>query len=344
MNGSSKIKLSKALSTALLTGALMAASCGASSPGGSNGGGAGAPGSGGQAAGGSSGVGGGGATAGSSGSGGAAAGGSGGQPGATGCGAATQPKAGDTTLTFPFGGVDREYIVHVPTSYDGSVRVPLLLDIHGLTSNDTQQEALSGWRQKSDATGFIVVYPNGLDSSWNGGSLCCGTSQANGVDDEGFLRAVVARMQAAACIDPKRIYATGLSNGGAMAHLLACRAADLFAASAPVSMGNGTMPCQPARPISVTMFRGTSDPLVPFNGGLFPSAQADFDQWRMFNGCTGTPDTVHGICSTYRQCNAGVEVTLCTIDAGHVLYPQAAQQGAPVPDVVWEGFARQTLP
>jgi len=151
-------------------------------------------------------------------------------------------------------------------------------------------------------------------------------------------------MQQDACIDRQRIYATGLSNGGAMAHLLACRAADLFAASAPVSMGNGTMPCQPSRPISVVMFRGNNDPLVPYNGGAFPGAQADFDQWSGLDGCTGQPQTTHGLCSTHSGCQAGVEVTLCTINAGHVLYTQAAAQQAPVPDVVWEAFARHTLP
>lgn len=242
------------------------------------------------------------------------------------------------------GGVARDYIVHVPPSYDGKSRVPLVLDIHGLTSNASQQQALSGWRQKADAAGFIVAYPNGLNSSWNGGSLCCGMSQQNGVDDEGFIRALVAKVEQEACIDPKRVYATGLSNGGAMSHLLACRAADLFAATAPVSMGNGTMPCQPVRPLSVIMFRGTTDPLVPYAGGNFPGAQADFDQWSQLDHCTGTPKTTHGICTTNDQCAAGVEVTLCTINAGHVLYTQAAMQGAPVTDVVWEAFQRHTLP
>jgi polyhydroxybutyrate depolymerase len=261
-----------------------------------------------------------------------------------GCDGGGSLRPGDTTVTLPHDGVDREYIVHVPASYDGGRAVPLVLDIHGLTSNDREQEALSGWREKSDATGFIVVYPNGLSGSWNGGSLCCGSSLRDNVDDEGFLRAVVARMQQDACIDGKRVYATGLSNGGAMAHLLGCRAADLFAATAPVSMGNGTMPCQPSRPLSVIMFRGTNDPLVAYNGGVFPSAQADFDQWSQLDSCTGAPDTSHGICSTNHQCAAGAEVTLCTINAGHVLYAQAALQSAPVPDVVWEAFARQTLP
>jgi polyhydroxybutyrate depolymerase len=124
---------------------------------------------------------------------------------------------------------------------------------------------------------LIVVHPNGLNNSWNGGSLCCGQSQSSGVDDEGFMRATIKQLSEQACVDPKRVYATGLSNGGAMSHLLACRAADVFAATAPVSMGNGARPCNPARPISLIMYRETNDSLVPFNGGTFPGAMADFN-------------------------------------------------------------------
>jgi polyhydroxybutyrate depolymerase len=250
---------------------------------------------------------------------------------------------GDHSLALDHDGQQRTYIVHVPPGYAGE-RVPLVIDIHGLTSNAEQQAAISGYRDKADAESFIVVHPNGLNASWNGGSLCCGSSLQQGVDDEGFLRAIVRRMQQEGCIDPARVYASGLSNGGAMSHLLACRAADVFAAAAPASMGNGTEPCAPSRPISVIMFRATNDALVAYDGGVFPSAQADFDQWTSLNGCTGEPETTHSICQTHFQCSAGVEVTLCTIEGGHVLYAAAAQQGAAVPDVAWEAFERYTLP
>jgi polyhydroxybutyrate depolymerase len=162
------------------------------------------------------------------------------------------------------------------------------------------------------------------------------------VDDEGFIRAVVEAMKRDACVGPKRVYATGLSNGGAMSHLLACNAADVFAASAPVSMGNGTRPCQPTRPISVVMTRGTRDPLVSFDGGIFPSALEDLEQWRDLNGCQGEPVANGDLCQTYAECNAGVEVTLCALDAGHVLYSNA--QNFSVPDFVWSAFEHQRLP
>ncbi len=249
---------------------------------------------------------------------------------------------GNHELTLEHDGATREYLVHVPDGYDASSPVPLVVDMHGLTSSAAAQ-ARFGWREKADAEGFIVVHPQGLNASWNGGELCCGASQNDGVDDEGFIRALVDQMKRDACVDARRVYATGLSNGGAMSHLLACNAADVFAAAAPVSMSNGVSPCEPARPISVIMTRGTNDPLVPFNGGfLFPSAAEDFAGWAELNGCRGEPAPSAELCQTFDQCEGGVEVTLCTLDAGHVLYQNA--QGFSVPDVVWATFERYTLP
>lgn len=258
------------------------------------------------------------------------------------CTSAPTLSAGNQTLSIEHDGVDRTFIVHVPSDLDTAAAVPLVVDMHGLTSSATAQASLSGWRQKADEEGFIVVHPQGLNASWNGGDLCCGTSQRQGVDDEGFIRAMVADIASRTCIDAKRIYATGLSNGGAMSHLLACNAADLFAASAPVSMGNGTRPCEPSRPISVVMTRGTRDTLVSFNGGLFPSAQADFEQWAELNGCQGEPEPVDELCEVFTECEGSVEVKLCALDAGHVLYDNS--QDFSVPDVVWETFERQVLP
>jgi polyhydroxybutyrate depolymerase len=271
------------------------------------------------------------------------------QAGASGSGpspsACTAPKlaAGDHNSMLQHAGQQRQYIVHVPSSYDGSKAVPLVLDFHGWTSKADREEGASGWREKADAVGFIAVYPVGLGDSWNGGALCCGTSQSGMVDDEGFAVAVVKQMQLDACIDPKRVYVTGISNGGAMSHLLACRHADLFAAAAPVSMGNGTTPCSPSRPISIVMVRGKMDELVAYNGGTFPSAKADFDMWKSVNGCTGSPATTHTFCETYTGCKAGTEVTLCSLPNGvHNVYQDTAELS--VADVAWEAFARQVLP
>jgi len=258
---------------------------------------------------------------------------------------------GDVTMTLTHAGVERRFVVHVPASYAGDTLVPLVLDIHGLNGTPEYQKSTSGWLQKSDEKGFLVVYPAGLDNSWNGG-LCCNPSLMNKVDDEGFLRAVVAKLQSEACVNPKRVYATGLSNGGAMSHLLACRASDVFAAVAPISMSNSTTPCEPKRGISVTMFRATADTLVPYNGGALLSAEADFTEWKARNECKGEASSPNAQCKTYTQCKGGSDVTLCTIatteegDApwgGHLLYAQAVREGVKVPDFVWATFERHQL-
>jgi poly(3-hydroxybutyrate) depolymerase len=91
------------------------------------------------------------------------------------------------------------------------------------------------------------------------------------------------------------------------------------------------------------------DPLVPYDGGMplqwyFQGAKADFDEWSMLDKCTGTPTTSHGICQTKGQCAGGADVTLCSVNSGHVLYGAAVSAGAAVPDVAWEIFQRHALP
>src|SRR5262249_46752885 len=177
---------------------------------------------------------------------------------------------GDHLRALPFGGLVRTYRVHVPPSYDGSVPVPLVLDIHGFGSNAEQQEAISGMRAESDAHGFLVVYPQGTNDAWNAGT-CCGNST---IDDVGFLRALVASISTEANTDGRRVYATGLSNGGAMTQRLACDAADLFAAAAPMSFPIPLRPlsaCQPVRSMPVLTVMGLTDVLVVYSGGPFGS-------------------------------------------------------------------------
>jgi polyhydroxybutyrate depolymerase len=252
-------------------------------------------------------------------------------------------RRGDYLMTLELGGRMRSYRTHVPPGYDRRA-VPLVIDLHGFGANSEQQFAISGWNAKADEQGFMLVHPRGVDASWNGGSSCCGPAQEASLDDEGFMRAIAARMVSEGCVDPARVYATGLSNGGALAHLLACRAADVFAATAPVSMGNDTLPCEPSRPISVIMFRGIHDDLVPYDGGPFPSAQSDFDRWLALNGCGGELEPATRGCRSSTQCEQDVDVTLCSIEGGHVLYAEALEQGAPVPDIAWAAFERHILP
>jgi len=268
-------------------------------------------------------------------------------------------KPGNTTVMIQSGGVARSYILHVPSKYDGKTRLPLVVDMHGKGGTGQGQMSGSGWLAKADAVGIVMIYPDGLYNSWNAGPAgcpilmcCCEPAQDHNIDDAGFLRAAVTKTAQDGCIDLKRVYASGLSNGGIMSQWLACDVADMFAAVAPAS-GPNMIDCKPSRPITVVNFRGKLDTLVPYNGGMtvagghvWPSAMADFAKWSGLDQCTDAPVPMptHPLCQVSSKCAGGTEVILCSPNAGHVIYGEAAAQMVGVPDVAWEVFQRYTLP
>jgi polyhydroxybutyrate depolymerase len=191
------------------------------------------------------------------------------------------------------------------------------------------ERANSGYEALSDQQGFIVVWPQGFENSWNIGP-CCTTSSA--IDDNAFARALVRQLSIEACIDPRRVYAAGFSLGGAMAYSLACNQAEVFAAVAASSMDlvdEAEVACQPSRPISIISFRGAADTTVPYDGGsTSPPGHPDmsftvlgavgtFDRWAELDQCAGVPtaEDENG-CATYSACAEGTAVTLCTTPGG----------------------------
>ena len=302
------------------TGGSMAAGSGGRGPGGASGTG------GRNASGGSGNAGGAGARGGTVGSGGA--GGSGGSGGSTGAGgspascsgAALSP--GNSNRTIQVGGVSRTYILHVPTGYTGAKPVPLVLDFHALGGTGSQEQSSSGYQAIADKQGFIILFPDGIDNAWNIGPCC---TNSRDVDDLGFAKAMVTTTLGQACIDTKRIYATGFSMGGGMCQYLACNAADVFAAVAPSSFDllvPDEEPCAPSRPISVLAYRGTADTTVPYAGGPGPSgridflgAQGSFQRWATIDGCAATT-TTDGDCTYQTMCDASVEIGLCVKQGG----------------------------
>ncbi|MEM7137427.1 MAG: PHB depolymerase family esterase [Myxococcota bacterium] len=269
-------------------------------------------------------------------------------------------------VDFEYDGRMRSYELHVPPTYDGTAPMPLVLNFHGFTSSGPAQRGFTGMDETADANGFIVAYPNGLSSSWNGGA-CCGTSAAQGVDDVGFTRALIDDLGARGCIDLRRVYATGMSNGGFMSHRLACEAADVIAAIAPVAGVLGLETCNPSRPVPVIHFHGTADNIIFYEGGGLVesiSVADSVDGWLARNGCADDPvvtfDEGMVTCETASDCDAGASVTLCTVDGGGHCWP-----GSPCPEVgtadltvdlgvstfdiqandaMWELFSSVTLP
>jgi polyhydroxybutyrate depolymerase len=245
-----------------------------------------------------------------------AAGGSlGGQPGN--CPAGSKPGDGKRTVTV--GTTSRSYYLHVPTKYDGSKPVPLVVDYHGLGGSGSNEAGSNPYKSVIDAEGVISAYPDGMNGTngtgWNIGPCC------NNYDDVAFAKSLVQDVAKLACIDVKRVYAVGFSLGGGMVHRLGCEAADTFAAIAPAAadlVKETVDKCKPARPLTVISFRGTSDTSVPYAGGTIVSftglgAQATFKKWAELDQCTGTPSAEDSNgCSTYATCADGVQVTLCS--------------------------------
>ena len=242
------------------------------------------------------------------------------------------------------GSRNRRYRVHVPPSYDPSLPTPLVLNLHALGSNARTQELYTGMSSKADQEGFVVVHPEGVGGSWNGGA-CCGQASTTRVDDVGFVRALLDDLGTRVCVDPKRVYATGMSNGGFMSHRLACDLADRIAAIAPVAGTNAATSCDPSRPVPVLHLHGTADTIVPFLG-----TRRTIADWVARNGCDSEPtvtfDEGNATCETYGACTDGADITLCSIRGLGHLWPggPGSLSSIDATDAIWDFFAARRLP
>lgn len=285
---------------------------------------------------------------------------------------AQDAQPGDHVFVLEQGGLKRQYLAHVPKGYDPAKPAPVLVALHGGGGNMRLQadDGRYGLISKSESAGFVAVFPNG-HSAWPGGRLatwnagaCCGSARDKGVDDVGFVRAVVADVQRRYSVDPRRIYATGMSNGGMLAHRLACDAADVFAGIAAVAGTDNTLTCTPSRAIPVLHIHARNDDHVLFNGGAGPGAFRDESKitaftsvpetvarWVKRDACMATPRRVlerpGAWCERYSGCQEGVAVQLCVTESGGHSWPGAeavrrgkegASQALSANDVMWDFF------
>ncbi len=261
-------------------------------------------------------------------------------------------------------GRERTYLVDLPPQYDGRTALPVVVVFHGGGGKAESTRTQTHMSDAGRANGFIVVYPNGTGRlkdrllTWNTGS-CCGYARNNDVDDVAFVRAMLDSIERFYRVDAKRIYATGLSNGGMMSHLMGCALSDRFAAIAPVS-GELSVPCTPTTPVSVMIIHGTADRNLPFDGGPGQRAierhdvkpvQFAVDSWVGFDRCAAKPSVVSTsalVHSTYGGCANGTSVELYTIIGGPHAWPMGVKLGpgldAPstaldATKVTWEFFA-----
>jgi polyhydroxybutyrate depolymerase len=231
--------------------------------------------------------------------------------------------AGHYDRTIHIGQRDRTYHVYVPAGLTGPA--PLVLMLHGGFGDGAQAESSYGWDAQADSGHFVVAYPDGVDRAWNVGGGCCGIPGDTGIDDVAFVKAMVAAISASMAIDARRVYATGISNGGLLDYRLACDT-DLFAAIGPDS---ATLlgACPSPAPVSVIHIHGTADHNIPYGGGPGdgpgkidgPSVQSVVATWRQVDHCADAASTVQGqVTTSVASCPGGRAVELITIaGAGH---------------------------
>ncbi len=193
------------------------------------------------------------------------------------------------------GGVTRTYRVHAPPR--GAAGLPVVLAFHGGFGTGAGMGSLTHLNATADRNGFVVVYPDGLRRSWNDGRSNTPAEHRH-VDDVAFVSQLIDRLVRDDHVDARRVYATGISNGGMFTERLGCDLAGRLAGIAPVA---GPLPsdlsCHPARPLPVLVIHGTADPLVPYDGGHVRgrggggsvlSVSATADVWLRRDACTGS--------------------------------------------------------
>jgi polyhydroxybutyrate depolymerase len=251
---------------------------------------------------------------------------------------AVEPPSGDLALQVQSGGVARQAVLHVPPIAQRGRRLALVVALHGAGGDGPQMEAYSGFDVVADRDDFAVVYPSagGSRPFWNY------TGSPSRRDDVRFIGDLVGAIRGQLCIAPRRVYATGISNGGSMAARLGCAMSGTFAAIAPVAGSYSRQPqCQPDRPVSVLEIHGKADASVPYS-----TVRPYLNGWVARDACSRTPVSSSIDARTRRLtwngCSAGTRVEHIAVRGGVHQWPGGFPSSDSTFSAEWEvwGFLR----
>jgi polyhydroxybutyrate depolymerase len=241
------------------------------------------------------------------------------------------PVATGALLTVVSGGIKRTYDVWMPLDYTGTRPVPLVVELAGTGGNGYGFDGYTGLSTTAVKAGFAVAAPDPIES--DGFTTHWVIPGDDAQDDVAFMHDMLHQIESTFCVDPSRVYATGLSSGGAFTTWIAC-ASNEFAALAPFSGINLVRPCSGA-PVPLLVFHGTGDPIVPFHGpqdlstpppgsslAFMGDVEKDVAVWAGRNGCSGSPIDVALTSSVtqreYQNCKADTVLEIVA-DGGHTI-------------------------
>jgi polyhydroxybutyrate depolymerase len=235
---------------------------------------------------------------------------------------------------------DRPFTLVLPSNYVPGTPAPLIIGLHGYTAESPYAQSYFELGKVADEKGILTVYPSGSKDSngylfWNATPACC-NFDSNTVDDEAYLLSIIDAVSKDHAVDPARIYIVGHSNGGFMAHRMACNQSDRIAAIVSLAGATYSNPksCKPTSPVSVLQIHGTNDAVISYTGGYlfssaYPSARKTIDLWGKLNKCGKKPYRVlprldldrklAGVETTvlrYKGCKTGANSELWTINKG----------------------------
>jgi polyhydroxybutyrate depolymerase len=262
----------------------------------------------------------------------------------------SKPAKYDYSASIICGGLERTYSVHISSSYDKSRPTPLVIVLHGGGGTGQGMPKLTGFNAVADKENFVVVYPDGIEGHWNDGrGMQQYRTEIENIDDVGFISALIDHLSNELNIDAKRIYVTGISNGGMMTHRLGCELSQRIAAISPVASNvpvNMASVWVPSRAVPVLIINGTDDPLVPWDGGDIHFGLRTFGKvlsvadtvkfWTTKDQCPSLPvvtqlpdkDPADGTKvrrEIYGGCKDGVEVILYAVEGGGHTWPGGLQ-------------------
>lgn len=244
------------------------------------------------------------------------------------------PPEGVSHFTLSFGGVVRSYRIYVP-DLPQDHEVPLVVALHGGLGTGDQFAAASRFEAKAQAEGFIVVFPDGVDRTWNGGK-CCGGAARKNIDDVGFLAALIEELSKKLPVDRERVFMTGHSNGGIMSFRFGCERPDLVRAIAPVAGSLEVRDCKPSATTSLLAIHGDADKNHPLEGGEgdrsiagvpFVSMARSLELWSDGMECEANPQhsVVGAITSTvWVACRDGAKASFLVIAGADHPWPGGA--------------------